>query len=91
MEVARKASQKAPQASETAGRSAATAKAANTRTTALRDDVSHINKRLADHEAATRADREALQFVYRPWRRRTPPGATTPRQATPPPRSERPG
>ena len=61
MEVAREASQKAQQASETAGRSAATAKGANTRTTALRDDVSHINKRLDEHEAATRADREALR------------------------------
>ena len=49
MEVAREASQKAQQASETAGRSAVTAKGANTRTTALRDDVSHISKRLADH------------------------------------------
>ena len=61
MEVAREASQKAQLASETAGRSAATAKGANTRTTALRDDVSHINKRLDEHEAATRADREALR------------------------------
>ena len=56
MEVAREASQKAQQASETAGRSAATAKGAKTRTAALRDDVSHINKRLADHVTATRAD-----------------------------------
>ena len=61
MEVAREASQKAQQASETAGWSAATAKGANTRTTALRDDVPHINKRLADHQAATRADGEALR------------------------------
>ena len=61
MEVAREASQKAQLASETAGRSAATAKGANTRTTALRDDVSHINKRLDEHEAATRADGEALR------------------------------
>ena len=61
MEVACEASQKAQQASETAGWSAATAKWANTRTTALRNDVSHINKGLADHEAATRADGEALR------------------------------
>ena len=61
MEVAREASQKAQQASETAGRSAATAKGANTRTSALRDDVSHINKRLAEHEAAALANREALR------------------------------
>ena len=61
MEMAREASQRAPLASETAGRSAATAKGANTRTTALCDDVSHINKRLDEHEAATRADKEALR------------------------------
>ena len=60
MGVAREAPQKAQQASQTAGRSAATAKGANMRTTALRDDVSHINKRLSDHEAATRADGEAF-------------------------------
>ena len=61
MEVAREASQKAQQASTTAGPSAATAQGANTRTTALRVHVSRINKRLDEHEAATRADREALQ------------------------------
>ena len=60
MEVAREASHKAEQASETVGRSVATAKGANTRTTTLCDYVSHINKRLADHEAGTWADREAL-------------------------------
>ena len=65
MEVAREASQKAQQAFETAGRSAATAKGANTWTTALRDDVSDINKRLADHEAATRADEEADKEALR--------------------------
>ena len=61
MEVAREASQRAQLASEKAGRSAATAKGANTRTNALRDDVPHINKRLADHEAAARAEGEALR------------------------------
>ena len=61
MEVAREASQRTQLASETAGRSAATAKGANTRTTALHHDISHINKRLDEHEAATRADKEALR------------------------------
>ena len=61
MEVAREASQKAQLASETADRSTATAKGAKTRTTALREDVSHINKRLDEHKAATQADGEALR------------------------------
>ena len=61
MEVATEATQRVLLATETAGRSAAAAKGANTWTTALRDDVSHINKRLHDHEAAKQADGKALQ------------------------------
>ena len=53
MEVAREASQKAQLASEAASRSAATAKGASMRTAALRNDVSHINKELDNHQAAT--------------------------------------
>ena len=86
MEVAREASQKAQQASETAGGSAATAKGANTRTTALRDDVSHMNQRLADHEAATWADGEALRGRIQALEEAN----ATSRRATPPPRSGRP-
>ena len=59
--MARKASQKAQLASEAPGRSAAKAEGVNTRTTALYYNVSHINKRLDEHEEATWAGREALR------------------------------
>ena len=56
----REAYQKLPLAAKPAGRSAGTAKWANTRTTVFCHNVCHINKRVDDQEATTEADKEAL-------------------------------
>ena len=69
MEVAREASQKAQQASKTAGRSAATAKGANTRTTALRVGMQvRIRTNLVEFKFAPNSHKfvDSLEFEFKP-------------------------